>query len=933
MVEEGEDFDIDSLMASLEDVGGTDPELLVLGDEQLNETGEGEEGETNEIEVEHDRDEKTGTENEDGMEMETEDAMEKEPSISPDDDLTEVFNARESPDAEQSLLSTEEFAVDAMITPTLKKVIKKKIPAPSWASSVNCPSIDEVMRDLLINKSLNMANVKFLSLLCTGDSVRPMSLKVVVLPLPGKFSTLRIVDSEGNKENALENTAVCGGLQRKEYSFGEKSISLNMSAGDVRSKIFRDGAYPSISISVTFSTGGTASWEGLFPTFCTLVGPVSLDLCSTDIPNLSCTLILEVLNPKRVDALSENVVITRRQNFNLEVLGILDSWLGVTDINIVSSVKSSGRKNSTKVKASPFGVSSGTKFKGGKIRLPSVIVNLDILEISVDFLDDSSQHTVQVPMHVFSGVSKTSDPIVLKCSAGKDNNKTLSLVCRLYPSGGELLTPSSSSSQLKPFESIDLEEESKDEFLLYKNNIPYADKKNKKASLENVSEVHSASLPSIVLGNSIYIDSGRRKQMQPRKGYLNVLLYGIVAPNNTDCKSKIMVEATMFPAPYSEGRRRKKEDFWVASDNIQMSQRPANQPGIQGLIMKDVSFYLVSNPTDPTVSYMKFVVSQKINESDKKRQNLGAVILDLCSVLVNRDPSVHSLAITNSTLGPLVILVGLHFVPQPDIPSTLSGGGNGRELLTICDREWTDGYSKESSGNPNSFLHTVVESVQIPQSFDSLKLTASCYTGFTSEFIGSFSTTLKANDTSGWSDSLFIPSCSYQLQFNLVMYVGEQEIFVGSALIAVPRSRNLEKGMPLVIDLPLRDSCARKIALLSLSMHESSMWPRETLKSPIANDERLNQSTYSTLSVKVTGGDLALPTNMRLEPMFECSLLCPSNWNQQLLPPTTSSHCVSDPLKTQWNAECKFPLLYDNTPLLDRLVPSEKWFVKVTCKV
>ena len=129
------------------------------------------------------------------------------------------------------------------------------------------PFIEKIHRDLTESgKMCSKVTVRLHSVIVSGSKAMTAVAavaKVAVLPLPGKVITLRSaaaikddtvhLTASAESGNSESNTNVATTV----YSFGRKSAVLSMGPGDLRSRSFKEGACPRLSVEVTFSGGST----------------------------------------------------------------------------------------------------------------------------------------------------------------------------------------------------------------------------------------------------------------------------------------------------------------------------------------------------------------------------------------------------------------------------------------------------------------------------------------------------------------------------------------------------------------------------------------------------------------------------------------------------------------------------------------------------
>ena len=150
-----------------------------------------------------------------------------------------------------------------------KKRVKRKIPAPSWVMDIDgSKTIPNKTCDLLESlNSLGKLTLRVHSVICSGQGAPTPSeqgiLRISMQPLPGKEITAKSVISTAGADkdgpavsptsNDLADTITgtfldCTDTQiPTQFDFAQKAVDLKLSYGEIRSKMFRDGACPRVN--------------------------------------------------------------------------------------------------------------------------------------------------------------------------------------------------------------------------------------------------------------------------------------------------------------------------------------------------------------------------------------------------------------------------------------------------------------------------------------------------------------------------------------------------------------------------------------------------------------------------------------------------------------------------------------------------------------
>jgi len=211
---------------------------------------------------------------------------------------------------------------------------------PDWATVVDQDSksnlitsaINNHITDKTLIDRLNKFSIRLHNALYSIDNSINLSTKAIVtakislLPVPAKAFILRSsiptptsISPSSSSPNSLTSTTTTTTTaihqQYYDFSFGKKIASLSMSAGDVRSKSFKDGACPRLNIDLNLSNG-----ETIFNSNLQLYLPqlllsyqsgqlLSLPLVNTSSNSILATIIIELICPQTNSSISDNNLI------------------------------------------------------------------------------------------------------------------------------------------------------------------------------------------------------------------------------------------------------------------------------------------------------------------------------------------------------------------------------------------------------------------------------------------------------------------------------------------------------------------------------------------------------------------------------------------------------------------------------------------------
>lgn len=228
---------------------------------------------------------------------------------------------------------------------------------PDWVNVVDhqdsksnliISSINKHITDKILLDKLNKFSIRFHNVLYSIDNSINLSAKAIVtakislLPVPAKTIILRssiatpttISSSSSSSPNSPTNlssttttiTSATAHQQYYDFSFGKKTASLSMSTGDIRSKLFKDGACPRLNIDMNLSSGIT---ESIYNSNLQLYLPqlllsyqsgqlLSLPLVNTTSSSITATIIIELICPQNINTLSDNNNIINKDKYNYQ---------------------------------------------------------------------------------------------------------------------------------------------------------------------------------------------------------------------------------------------------------------------------------------------------------------------------------------------------------------------------------------------------------------------------------------------------------------------------------------------------------------------------------------------------------------------------------------------------------------------------------------
>jgi len=178
-----------------------------------------------------------------------------------------------------------------------------------------------------------------------------VTVKLSLLPVPNKSVTLRSVSNKPDADTLYPETPAAGAGQSltTTFSFGLKTALLSMGAGDVRSKAFREGACPRLSLEVSLGGG-----EG-YTAFTELYLPSLLSECSGQV------LSIPLVSALRTDGSSEGATITSSLLFELNPADLAGTTASVSNNNSLVV-----DRNTTSSRSGPLGRSAQRSSKNSR---------------------------------------------------------------------------------------------------------------------------------------------------------------------------------------------------------------------------------------------------------------------------------------------------------------------------------------------------------------------------------------------------------------------------------------------------------------------------------------------------------------------------------------------------------------------------------------
>jgi len=327
-------------------------------------------------------------------------------------------------------------AIDNIIKSKEKSKKKKKkvnnknlLPAPEWAIQCQPTTISSVVSEQLTLNELACSRlvIRIHSAICTGlATLDPSSttvtatLKISLSPLPGKPILVKSIAGKSTTSTNKTNDVV--------FDFQQKAVILNMGIGDLRSRIYKEGACPAISIELSFN-GWTTYSAMYYPTIATLnageiiaVPMVSNEMEATG-RKVKSSIVLEInplgdtSNVSVSTTIPQSISCKRSGNVIMEIDGILskDASELDTSIKLEATLLSSDRSQSVSVDINAF--NSGLVV-GSMITLPSSWIDADILEIKIghDSFPDQSQGRIMIPLGTLASLGSLEEGSKIECN-------------------------------------------------------------------------------------------------------------------------------------------------------------------------------------------------------------------------------------------------------------------------------------------------------------------------------------------------------------------------------------------------------------------------------------------------------------------------------------------------------------------------------------
>lgn len=308
-----------------------------------------------------------------------------------------------------------------------KKKKKKNLPPPpEWAVCCQPTSIPAfVQEELTTNESAcSRLVIRVHSAICNGlatldpsSTTVTASLKVSLSPFPGKQIIIKSTAGKSVDVSKKSTDVV--------FDFQQKSAILSMGIGDLRSKLYREGACPTISFELSFN--GWTSYSSLYlPTIAKMNAGeiIAVPMVSNEMEATGRTLrssIIFEINP--LGETSNTSIVNnikqpgkRTGTVVMEIDGIIGK--GVTDLDtnmkLDASLLASDSKQSVSVNINAF--DSGLVV-GSTITLPSSWIDADVLEIKIgrDSLDQS-QGRVMIPLGTLANLGSYEEGALVECN-------------------------------------------------------------------------------------------------------------------------------------------------------------------------------------------------------------------------------------------------------------------------------------------------------------------------------------------------------------------------------------------------------------------------------------------------------------------------------------------------------------------------------------
>ena len=251
----------------------------------------------------------------------------------------------------------------------------------------------------------------------SSTSVRA-SLKVYLSPLPGKPIIVKSIAGKSADASKKSTDIV--------FDFQQKSAILSMGIGDLRSKLYREGACPTITFELSFN--GWTSYSSLYlPTIAKMNAGeiIAIPMVSNEMEATGRTLrssIVFEINPLGDTSNTSSIVSNIKQpgkrsgSVTIDIDGIIGKGVSDLDTNLKldASLLASDSKQSVSVNINAF--DSGLVV-GSSITLSSSWIDADVLEIKIghDSLDQS-QGRVMIPLGALASLGSLDEGALIECN-------------------------------------------------------------------------------------------------------------------------------------------------------------------------------------------------------------------------------------------------------------------------------------------------------------------------------------------------------------------------------------------------------------------------------------------------------------------------------------------------------------------------------------
>ena len=708
------------------------------------------------------------------------------------------------------------------------------------------------------------------------------------------------------------------------YEFKSRKFSFSMSYGDVRSKIFHQGEYPIFKIEVMFNSLKYLGEFYLPALSCIEEGLFVLDLnCSNssdsnDAP--SCSIVLEVF-PIINKAI--NTTVSRRSNFIVELLGIIDVPKNLEITTIDLSVNFMNWRHRIQFETNSY--PNFIQILSSSLPFTSHISDIDILNIELSCLLDADQviAKIKLPLFLIRQNSGSTLPSVLPIILSNNKSVNWKLVCRfnykVLPnslSNQFLITPqqpqeNNNNLSLKDsFQSLPLMYESKDQMIESSLSVV-----SSREFLGSKTDVESIALPpetskSIVLPPPVAPSTAIR-------GIYHLSVHSLSMGLEDYLENEYSLEVHSKP-----------DDVKYSSDFFKVSEI---NKFLFVLINKVFKFDVIYNSNQRKVNQIKISVLYRKSKISKQKMFAGSIVFDTFSMLSNPNGP-FSLYIPLSNESKISILFcGLYTPAYSTKDSSDEINSIQKKLALTWETILDNTYFKSTVIQENSKLHISLGNIKYDNSmYENILISVTTS-------LDNYENSQRAyysNNSNSWSNSFTFFAQAQCVRFDFISKSNETEILKGSFTLFIPNYGKLTKGMPIFTEVPLGDSNLIKIASLSIGYHISS------LQSYSNNDQqKLSEKsiTDSYLEVNIQEGSFDKNERVTIEPIFELLLYPPRELESKFtsIPIKVSSKYIPNSLTSPspWNIKCYLPLGDNRFYSADSFESSgENWVLQIICK-